>query len=178
MSEIILLSHAKTQAQIRGYFPGNIDLDSNISFPVDFTIPLNDGILCSNFLPAVKTAEHLGVPFIIDKNIPVPDYGRWRGLALKNVQSHEKDHLQQWLQDPAANPHGGISYAKLYQQTESWIKNYAGQGRVLIITDASVIRMAILAILQAPLASLFDIDVAPLALIRIVSRHKRLILKF
>lgn len=90
MLEIILLSHAKTQAQIKGYFPGNIDLDSNISSPVDFTIPLNDGILCSNFLPAVKTAEHFGVPFIIDKNIPVPDYGRWRGLALKNVQSHEK----------------------------------------------------------------------------------------
>ena len=127
MLEIILLSHAKTQAQIKGYFPGNIDLDSNISFPVDFTIPLNDGILCSNFLPAVKTAEHFGVPFIIDKNIPVPDYG---------------------------------------------------QGRLLIITDASVIRMVILTILQAPLASLFDIDVAPLALIRIVSHHKGFILKF
>lgn len=97
-------------------------------------------------------------------------------MALKNVQSHEKDHLQQWLQDPAANPHGGISYAKLYQQTEVWIKNYAGQGRILIIIDASVICMAILTILQAPLASLFDIDVALLSSIRIVSHHKSCIL--
>ena len=35
------------------------------------------------------------------------DYGRWRGLPLKDVAAREPEGFAAWLGDPAAAPHGG-----------------------------------------------------------------------
>jgi broad specificity phosphatase PhoE len=123
---------------------------------------------------ARETAQALGLDAEVEAALRDCDYGRWRGLASKDVAEHEPDAFAAWLRDPAAAPHGGESIAALLERVGAWLtQSLARESASLAVTHASVVRAAILTALGAGASSFWRIDVAPLSLARLSGREGR-----
>ena len=134
-----------------------------------------DRVRVSPARAARETAAALGLAAEVEPALRECDYGRWRGLALAEVEASEPQGLAEWLGDPAAAPHAGESLADLMQRTGEWLKQeQALGGRALAITHASVIRAAIVNALGANAKAFWRIDVAPLSVVRLSGREGRL----
>jgi broad specificity phosphatase PhoE len=115
---------------------------------------------------ALETAAALGLDAKIEMSLSDCDYGRWRGLASKNVAEREPDQFAAWLGDPASAPHGGESFAAVIERTRVWLtQSLARQSSTLAVTHAAVVRAAIVNALGAGSSAFARIDVAPLALV-------------
>jgi broad specificity phosphatase PhoE len=131
-------------------------------------------VLTSPARAARETARTLGFDAEVETALSDCDYGRWRGLAAKDVARREPEAFAAWLGDPAAAPHGGESLAALIERTGAWLtQSLAGEGATLAVTHASVVRAAIVNALGAGPAAFWRIDVAPLALARLSGRDGR-----
>jgi broad specificity phosphatase PhoE len=116
---------------------------------------------------ARETAQALGFEAAVELALRDCDYGRWRGLASKDVAESEPEGFAAWLGDPAAAPHGGESIAALIERAGAWLtQSFAREGATLAVTHASVIRAAIVNALGAP-SAFARIDIAPLTLARL-----------
>jgi broad specificity phosphatase PhoE len=123
---------------------------------------------------AQETARALGFDVKVDVALRDCDYGRWRGLASKDVAQNEPDAFAAWLGDPAAAPHGGESLTTLIERTQAWlVQSSAREGAALAITHASVVRAAIVSALGAGCSAFWRIDVPPLWLARLSGRDGR-----
>jgi broad specificity phosphatase PhoE len=123
---------------------------------------------------ARKTAQALGFDAEVEMALRDCDYGRWRGLASKEVAHCEPEAFATWLGDPAAAPHGGESIAALIGRTGAWLaQSLAREGSTLAVTHALVVRAAIVSALGAGASAFFRIDVAPLSLARFSGREGR-----
>jgi broad specificity phosphatase PhoE len=117
---------------------------------------------------ARETAAALGLEAEVEPALRDGDYGRWRGLASKEVAEREPDAFAAWLGDPAATPHGGESFTALIERVGLWLtQSLAREGTTLAVTHASVVRAAIVHALGASPSAFARIDVAPLSLARL-----------
>jgi broad specificity phosphatase PhoE len=117
---------------------------------------------------ARETAAALGFDAEVEMALSDCDYGRWRGLASKDVAEREPDAFAAWLGDPAAAPHGGESFTVLIERVGVWLtQSLTRKGAILAVTHASVVRAAIVNALGADSSTFARIDVAPLALARL-----------
>jgi broad specificity phosphatase PhoE len=131
-------------------------------------------VLTSPARAARETARALGFDAEVETALSDCDYGRWRGLAAKDVARREPDAFAAWLGDPAAAPHGGESLAALIERTGAWLtQSVAREGATLAVTHASVVRAAIVNALGGDPSAFWRIDVAPLALARLSGRDGR-----
>ena len=73
-------------------------------------------VLTSPARAARETAAALGFDAEVEMALSDCDYGRWRGLASKDVAEREPDEFAAWLADPAAAPHGGELVAGLIKR--------------------------------------------------------------
>src|SRR5271167_4224920 len=78
-------------------------------------------VLISPARAARETAAALGLDAEVEMALRDCDYGRWRGLASKDVAEREPDAFATWLGDPAASPHGGESLAALIERIGAWL---------------------------------------------------------
>jgi broad specificity phosphatase PhoE len=125
-------------------------------------------VLTSPARAARETAAALGFDAEVEMALTDCDYGRWRGLASKDVAEREPDAFAAWLGDPAAAPHGGESVAALMERVSEWLtQSLAREGATLAVTHAAVVRAAIVNGLSAGSSSFARIDVAPLSLARL-----------
>ena len=125
-------------------------------------------VLTSPARAARETAAALGFDAEVEMALRDCDYGRWRGLASKDVAKREPDEFAAWLGDPASAPHGGESLADLIERIGAWLTQAsAREGATLAITHAAVVRAAIVNALGAGSTSFARIDVAPLSLARL-----------
>ena len=70
--------------------------------------------------------------------------------------------LAVWLTEPTQAPHGGESVVDLIIRVRGWLDSLAGRrGRLVAVTHPSVIRAAILVVLDSPPKSFWRIDVGP-----------------
>jgi broad specificity phosphatase PhoE len=116
---------------------------------------------------ARETAHALGLDAEVDPALRDCDYGRWRGLASKDVAEREPDAFAAWRCDPAAAPHGGESVAAVIERIGAWLtQSLAREGATLAVTHASVVRAAIVNALGAGPSAFARIDVAPFSLAR------------
>ncbi len=123
---------------------------------------------------ARETAAALGFDPELEMALSDCDYGRWRGLASKEVAEREPDEFAAWLGDPAAAPHGGESFAALIERVGAWLtQGLARGGATLAVTHAAIVRAAIVNALGAGSSAFARIDVAPLALARLSSHAGR-----
>jgi broad specificity phosphatase PhoE len=123
---------------------------------------------------ARETAEALGLSVDVEPALRDCDYGRWRGLASKDVAGREPDAFAAWLGDPVAAPHGGESFAVLIERVGAWLtQSLARDGATLAVTHASFVRAAIVNALGAGPSAFVRIDVAPLSLARLSGREGR-----
>lgn len=131
-------------------------------------------VLTSPSRAARETAQALGLDAIVEPALRDCDYGRWRGLASKDVARREPDAFAAWLGDPAAAPHGGESLAALIERTQAWLaRSLTRDGATLAVTHASVVRAAIVNALGAGPYAFWRIDVAPLSLMRLTGHAGR-----
>ena len=91
------------------------------------------------------------------------DLGRWAGLSLADVPD-----LPAWRTDPAYDGHGGESALALLTRVEALLAGLhggqggqGGQGRIVAVTHAAVIRLAVLHALGAPVEAAWQLDIAP-----------------
>jgi broad specificity phosphatase PhoE len=127
-----------------------------------------DYVLSSPAIAARDTAAALGVDAQVETALRDCDYGRWRGLASKDVAQREPDAFAAWLGDPAAAPHGGEAFASLIARVGVWLsQSLARDGATLAVTHASVVRAAIVNALDISSLAFWRIDVAPLSLARL-----------
>jgi broad specificity phosphatase PhoE len=118
--------------------------------------------------PARETAHALGLDADVEPALRDCDYGRWRGLASKDVAEREPDAFAAWLGDLVAAPHGGESLATLIERVGAWLtQSLAREGATLAVTHASVVRAAIVNAHGAGPSAFARIDVAPLSLARL-----------
>jgi broad specificity phosphatase PhoE len=123
---------------------------------------------------ARETATALGFDAEVEMALRDCDYGRWRGLASKDVAEREPDGFAAWLGDPEAAPHGGESLTALIERTHAWLtQTLARESATLAVTHASVVRAAIANALGANSSAFARIDVAPLSLARLSGRAGR-----
>ena len=126
-------------------------------------LPSCDMVLRSPALCAAQTAEGLGLDAKIEASLRDCDFGRWAGRSLIEIQAQTPQAVTDWLQNPYAAPHGGESFADVMTRVGGWLDGLlAGNGSVLAITHATVIRAAIAHALGAGPETFRHIDVAPL----------------
>jgi broad specificity phosphatase PhoE len=125
-------------------------------------------VLISPARAARETAAALGFNAEVETALRDCDYGRWRGLASKDVAEREPDAFAAWFGDPESAPHGGESFAALIERVGIWLKlALARDGATLAVTHAAVVRAAIVNALGAGSSAFARIDVAPLSLARL-----------
>src|SRR3984885_2726506 len=123
---------------------------------------------------ARETAQALGFNAQVEIALRDCHYGRWRGLASKDVAEREPGAFAAWLGGPMAAPHGGGSVAAFIERVGAWLgQALAREGATLAVTHASVVRAAIVNALGAGPSAFARIDVAPLSLARLSGHGQR-----
>jgi broad specificity phosphatase PhoE len=166
-----LLAHGASAATRSAWFPDDEALEASA---LDTLGKLKGGlrpyarVMSAPAGAARETAQALGFDAEVEMELRDCDYGRWRGLASKDVAEGEPDEFAAWLGDPAAAPHGGESIVALTERIGAWLtQSLARDGATLAVTHASVVRAAIVNALGAGSSAFWRIDVAPLSLARL-----------
>lgn len=156
-----------TTAAIRAArFPADEPLDEAARRQLPVVGPLGDFDRCwtSPARAAVETAAALGLKVGVEPQLRECDYGRWAGRSLAALRESEPAALAQWLEDPAASPHGGEALLALTERVAAWMGGLAAQkGCFAAVSHASVIRAAALRALEVGQRSFWRMDVAPLS---------------
>src|SRR5262249_45656214 len=125
-------------------------------------------------LCARQTAAALGLDAIADAALRDCDFGSWAGRKLAEVHAGDPHAVAAWLADPEATPHGGESRTAMSVRIVAWLRSCVKDtGRIVAVTHASVIRAAILGVLDAPAAAFWRIDVPPLSMVDLSSDGAR-----
>lgn len=95
------------------------------------------------------------------------NYGRWGGQSVDAVDPGE---LARWRTDPDYAGHGGESLAVFVARIGSAIESGAGPGEQNLTVGQDVVRAALIAVLGAPAASFWDVEVDPGT--ELVLRHR------
>ncbi|MBN3757413.1 histidine phosphatase family protein [Paraburkholderia sp. Tr-20389] len=172
-TRLLLISHPATAAQRKGMFPDDDPLDARAAedaaaFRASNGPLLDAGLaLSSPAACALDTAKALGLAAHAVPALADADYGRWRGRRLLELADEEPDALAAWTRDPSAAPHGGESFDALTLRIGGWLDALEHRGNVIAVTHASVIRAALMRVLQAPLATFTRVEIPPLAVVEL-----------
>jgi broad specificity phosphatase PhoE len=170
VTRVTFLCSAPTAATRRAAFPVDEPLDARGRAAAVSVTNLGrfDRVVSSPARRAVQTVEVLDRTATIDADLRDVDYGRWAGLGIDEVAANEPASLAAWRNDPESAPHGGESVAALFRRAEAFLaKSKDRTGSTLAVTHAAVIRAAIVAVLEAPLAAFWRIEVGPLCIAQI-----------
>jgi broad specificity phosphatase PhoE len=111
--------------------------------------------------PEIRLDDTLAAEAVAD--LAEADYGSWSGRTLADIAA-DPAGLEAWRVDATAAPHGGESLADVRQRVESWLDRSLGEnGRVVVLASATIVRTAVLAVLDAPASALWSLDVIPWA---------------
>jgi broad specificity phosphatase PhoE len=173
---LTLICHGATAATRTASFPLDEPLEARAierAKALGKTLPLANHTWTSPALRAQQTAKALSLDARSHPALKDCDYGRWAGRRLKEVQTREPDAVATWLSDFAAAPHGGEALADLFRRVSIWIDDILqGDGHTVAVTHATVIRAAVIHLLEAPAASFWRIDVAPLSFVDLSGNGK------
>jgi broad specificity phosphatase PhoE len=163
-----LVAHAATPAQRHLRFPaGDDDIE-----PLDDAATARVQVLGSDRSRAVRaperraarTAAALGLSAVVDDAVRCWSVGAWSGRPVAEVARDEPDAFRRWRTDAESAPHGGESLASLVRRVGAWLDGLDGDPqRLVVVTDAGVIRAAAIHALEVDLAAFWGFDVAPLS---------------
>jgi broad specificity phosphatase PhoE len=172
---LLLLRHGPTATTASATFGDDGELTQrgrHQAASVD--LPRVDRAVRSPALVAAATARALDLETDTDRTLADWDPGRWRGRTLDDLTATDPAGVAAWLGDPAAAPHGGESLDDVLARTAGWLARVAaGDGTVLAITHAALVRAAVVCVLGAPPAAFWALDVAPLSLTELRHRDGR-----
>ena len=94
---------------------------------------------------------------IVEPRLGPWDLGRWAGLPLAEIPD-----LPAWRTDPAYDGHGGESALALADRVATLLAGWHDRdGRIVAVTHAAVIRLAVLHALGAPVGAAWQLDISP-----------------
>ncbi|MEU4476418.1 histidine phosphatase family protein, partial [Micromonospora sp. NPDC023888] len=135
---------------------------------------VHDTCLSSPAAAARQTAETFGLLPTIETALADCDYGDWAGRSLAEIAGTHPQALQEWLTTADSAPHGGESVAAVRDRVGSWLDEQRGAGRrIIAVTHPLVIRVAVVHALGLPMATYRQLDVEPLAIVRLTSQGTR-----
>ena len=105
-----LLAHGTTPATRAARFPDDETLEASVVGALEALsgrLRPYDQALTAPARAARDTAAALSLDAFVEPALRDCDYGRWCGLASKDVAEREPDAFAAWLGDPASAPHGG-----------------------------------------------------------------------
>lgn len=178
---ITLVAHATTKALRAATFGGDEPLDDvgkDKAIRLAGSLGQVDHCWTSPLLRTRQTAEALGLTAQVDERLRECDYGRWTGLRFQQVVFKEPRKLVSWIKDPSSAPHGGESIPQVLARVAAWIAERGRDpGHTVAVTHASVIRAAIVYVIQAQLPSFWRIDVVPLSQTDLRTNGRRWVLR-
>jgi broad specificity phosphatase PhoE len=99
------------------------------------------------------------------------DLGKWCGRTVVDVSATDPDGFHAWLTDPDAAPHEGESVRRLCRRTADWLSSVAPDtGHAVAITEAAVVRAALIHALGAPARAFWHLTVPPLSAVALTWR--------
>ncbi len=164
---ITLICHATTRALRSATFGGDDSLDDigkRKAEGLAGSLGRVDHCWSSPARAARETAAALNLTASPDERLRDCDFGRWTGLRFQQLLLREPRKLVRWICDPGSAPHGGESIPQVLARVASWMDERSREpGHTVAITHATVIRAAIVHVIQAQLPSFWRIDVLPLS---------------
>ncbi len=176
-ARLTLICHGATAATRASAFPLDEPLEDSAVEEARTLGPLLrrwDRAVTSPAHRARQTAEALSLNAAVHPALRDCDYGRWSGCKLAEIQSEYPSEVATWLSDPAAAPHGGESLVALMRRVSDWMADgLHDNGHTIAVTHASVIRAAVVGVLDAPPRSFWRIDIEPLSIVELHSDRRR-----
>jgi broad specificity phosphatase PhoE len=164
-TRITLISHPATRQQKAGVFPADEPLDMRSLeqlAAIAWKVPKSTLILVAPERRTRQTAEALKLNATDARELGECDFGHWRGTSLKALQTKDPGGLSEWLSDITAAPHQGESFYNLIIRVGRWLETLHDVGHVIAVTHASIVRAAVVHVLQAPAHEAFRrIEIAP-----------------
>jgi broad specificity phosphatase PhoE len=178
---ITLICHATTRSQRSVTFGGDDSLDDvgrAAAERLAGSLGPVDRCWTSPARRARETAAALGLTAVVDERLRDCDFGRWTGLRFQQLLLREPRKLVRWIRDPSSAPHGGESIPQVLERVAAWITACSKEpGHTVAVTHATVIRAAIVHVIQAQLASFWRIDVLPLSQTELRTNGRRWVLR-
>ncbi len=175
-----LICHAPTPATRSSSFASDEQLDEaglKEARAASGYFPRAIRCLSSPASAARQTAEALGLSPLLEPGLRDCDYGSWAGRSLDSMWAEDPEGIAQWLDDPAACPHGGESVLALLRRVAAWLEGQdTSTGKMVAVTHASVVRATIIRVLEAPPHSFWRIDISPLSVTWLHRNHARWVL--
>ncbi|ANP48213.1 broad specificity phosphatase PhoE [Streptomyces griseochromogenes] len=111
-----------------------------------------------------QTADALGLAAASEPALRDLGLGTWCGRTVGDVIATDPDGFTAWLTDPDAAPHEGESVRQLCRRTADWLSGVAPDtGHAVAITEAAVVRAALIHALAVPARAFWHLTVAPLS---------------
>ena len=177
---LILVRHGETDHTRRKLFSGlggddpglNADGRAQVHATADWLAPLADEIDVVVTSPLRRTqetaaiiADTLGTTPHVEEGLAEAAFGTWDGLTFAEVQDRHPDDLEAWLGGVDVAPTGGgESFAEVDRRVsrtrDRLLSAYPGKA-VLAVTHVTPIKVLVRLALDAPLESLFRMELAP-----------------
>lgn len=167
-ARVLLVRHAPTAATRRHAFPADEPLDAQGR---ERAASLRgraraDRIVAAPSARCRQTAAALApsVPEIeVDPRWSELDFGVWAGRTMQQVWDDDPAALQAWFDDPTVAPTAGEPLDRLAIRVAAALDDLRGpEGTTsLVVTSAGPVKVAVLQALGAPLARVWNVDVAP-----------------
>ncbi|MFG1869381.1 histidine phosphatase family protein [Micromonospora arborensis] len=135
---------------------------------------VDDACLSGPEAAATQTADALGLRPTVEASLAGCDYGDWTGRSFEEIAAEQPQALHEWLSAPDSAPHGGESVATVRERVGRWLDGQRTRGqRLIAVAHPLVLRIAVVHALDLPIATYRQLDVEPLAIVRLTSQGAR-----
>jgi len=133
-----------------------------------------DALVTSPMRRTRETAEvvgaGLGLEPIVDDGWVEVAFGDWDGHTFAEIQQKWPDALNAWMESTSVAPPGGESFDLCARRARSardgLLAKYPGK-TVVVVTHVTPIKLMVRSVLQAPMTSLFRMELRPATLTEI-----------
>ncbi|MFJ3233954.1 histidine phosphatase family protein [Streptomyces sp. NPDC086787] len=127
-------------------------------------LPAHGLVVRAPSVRCAQTADALGLTAVPEPALCDLVIGGWAGRTIGRIAATDPHGLSAWLTDPDATPHEGESVRGLCRRTGDWLTSLAGgTGDVVAITEAAVVRAALVHALATSARSFWHLTVPPLS---------------
>jgi probable phosphoglycerate mutase len=183
-TQLIFLRHGETPHTVDKRFSGSGGDDPGLSETGELqaraaaqylsTIGGIDAVVVSPMLRTRQTAqvvaESLGLDVKVEKGWVECSFGDWDGHTFAEVQQKWPDALNAWMESTTVAPPGGESFDACARRARSardgLLAAYPGK-TVLVVTHVTPIKLMVRSVLQAPMSSLFRMELSPASITEI-----------
>ena len=127
-----------------------------------------DAVISSPMVRARQTADAvagaLGLDVVVNDAWIECSFGEWDGFTFAEVQEKWPEQLNAWMESTSVAPPGGESFDACARRArsarDSVLAAYPGK-TVVVVTHVTPIKLMVRGVLQAPMTSLFRMELRP-----------------